>query len=105
MTIAKIFRELPLIPNVEIVTALLPEVFRLANQSSNRSIDQSINRRETPCFYDLSASASLLCCGSPMSRWTCSGITQRAKLRTAHKLKRNQVPVYCLRPFTHFYPA
>ena len=40
MTIAKIFRELPLIPNVEIVTALLPEVFRLA-KSINRSIDQS----------------------------------------------------------------
>ena len=38
MNIAKLFHELPMVPDVEIVVAFLPEVFRLANQPPRHSL-------------------------------------------------------------------
>jgi hypothetical protein len=54
--------------------------------ASARSVPlRRLNRRDTPCFNDLIASASVPRSGSPVSKWTCSGITtypykQRSKL-------------------------
>ncbi len=59
MNIAKLFHELVVISDVEIVVALLPEVSA-----------SPIDRRDTPCFNHLSASASNLRSGSGLSRWT-----------------------------------
>src|ERR1700677_883405 len=73
----ELFGELPGIADIEVVIALLPEVFLFA--------DQSPRYADTPCFNDLIASASVPRSGSPASTWTCSGITtypytQRSKL-------------------------
>ena len=43
MNVAKLFHELPRIPDVEIVIALLPEVFLLANQPSRHSLLQRLD--------------------------------------------------------------
>ncbi len=44
MDIAKLFHELLMIPNVEIVVALLPKVFRFANQSPRHPLLQGLQR-------------------------------------------------------------
>jgi hypothetical protein len=44
MNIAQLFYELALIPDVAVVVALLPEVLRLANQSSRHTLLQRLER-------------------------------------------------------------
>jgi hypothetical protein len=44
MNISKFFRKLRFIPNIEIIVALLPEMFRLADQSPRYSLLQRLYR-------------------------------------------------------------
>ena len=43
MNIAKLFHELTIIPNIEIVVALLPEVLGLADQSPRNSLLEGLD--------------------------------------------------------------
>ncbi len=65
MNVAQLLHKLRVISNVEIVVPLLPEMLGCPIQARLWLGGRvPIKRRDTLCFNDFSASASVSCCGS-----------------------------------------